>query len=166
MLAEDLAVSAGRLIRTGMSLAVLALAMLSPEKAQAIQCKLFVTPLNFGVYMPMTSAPVDVVGDLTVRCQAQSGTFSVIIGTGISGDQTARTMSAGGPSSLYYNLYRDPARTEIWGDGTPPSFMVSGVRSRDGRPSFFNLPIYGRVYANQAPDTGVYNDNLLVTVLF
>jgi len=114
----------------------------------------------------MTPTPGDVVGDLMVRCQAQPGSFSVMVGTGISGDQTARTMSAGGASLLFYNLYRDPARTEIWGDGTPPTFMVSGVRASKGRPTTFNLPVYGRIYANQAPDSGVYNDNLLVTVLF
>jgi spore coat protein U-like protein len=89
-----------------------------------------------------------------------------MVGSGISGDQTARTMSAGGASLLFYNLYRDPARTEIWGNGTPPTFMVGGVRATKGRPSTFNLPVYGRIYANQAPDSGVYNDNLLVTVLF
>lgn len=153
-------------MRAGAMLAVFVLALLGHDEAHAIQCKLLVTPVNFGIYMPMTPAPVDVVGDLTVRCQAQPGTFSVMIGTGISGDQTARAMSAGGAGLLYYNLYRDPARTEIWGDGTPPSFMVSGVRSGKGRPSFFNLPIYGRIFANQAPGTGVYNDNLVVTVLF
>ena len=148
------------------ALLIAALSILSAGNAHAIQCKLMVTPVNFGLYMPMTPTPVDVVGDLTVRCQAQPGTFSVMIGPGISGDQTARAMSSGGPGFLFYNLYRDPARTEIWGDGTPPSFMVSGVRANKGRPTFFNLPVYGRIYANQAPDAGVYNDNLVVTVLF
>ena len=152
--------------RAMIAVAALMLALLSPGNAHAIQCKVMVTPINFGVYMPMTSTPVDVAGDLTVRCQAQPGTFSVMIGTGISGDQTARAMSAGGAALLFYNLYRDPARTEIWGDGTPPSFTVSGVRAGKGRPSFFNLPVYGRIFANQAPDAGVYNDNLVVTVLF
>ena len=155
-----------RVIRAVAALAIALLTVLGPGSAHAIQCKLMVTPINFGTYMPMTPTPVDVVGDLTVRCQAQPGTFSVMIGSGISGDQAARAMSAGGPGLLFYNLYRDPARTEIWGDGAPPSFMVSGVRATKGRPTFFNLPVYGRIYARQAPDTGVYNDNLVVTVLF
>jgi spore coat protein U-like protein len=137
-----------------------------PGVAAAINCKLAVSPINFGVYMPMTSAPVDVVGQITVRCQAQPGTFSVLIGPGLTGDHTDRAMSAGAADRLYYNLYRDAARIEIWGDGTPPTFTQSGARTQKGRPTFFNLPVYGRIYANQAPDTGVYNDNLLVTVLF
>ena len=148
------------------ALTLLLLSILGLGNAHAIQCKLMVTPINFGLYMPMTPTPVDVVGDLTVRCQAQPGTFSVMIGSGISGDLTARTLSAGGSGLLFYNLYRDPARTEIWGDGTPPSYMVSGVRANKGRPTFFHLPVYGRIFANQAPDAGVYNDNLVVTVLF
>ena len=142
------------------------LVLIWPGVATAIQCKLTVSPINFGVYMPMTPAPVDVVGQITVRCQAQPGTFSVLIGPGLSGDQTNRAMSAGGAGLLYYNLYRDAARIEIWGDGTPPTFTQSGTRTQKGRPTFVNLPVYGRIFANQAPDTGVYNDNLLVTVLF
>jgi len=148
------------------ALAISCLAGLWPAASHAIQCKLTVTPINFGVYMPMTTAPVDVVGQLTVRCQAQPGTFSVLIGPGLSGDQTARTMAAGGADVLYYNLFRDPSRMEIWGDGTPPSFVVSGARTQKGRPTFFDFPVYGRIYADQAPNPGVYNDNLLVTVLF
>jgi spore coat protein U-like protein len=142
------------------------LVLIWPGVATAIQCKLTVSPINFGVYMPMTPAPVDVVGQITVRCQAQPGTFSVLIGPGLSGDQTNRAMSAGGAGLLYYNLYRDAARVEVWGDGTPPTFAQSGTRTQRGRPTFVNLPVYGRIFANQAPDTGVYNDNLLVTVLF
>ena len=137
-----------------------------PVTAQAINCRISLGPINFGIYMPLTTVPVDVVGQFDVRCQAQAGTFAVIIGAGISGDQLARTLSAGGANILNYNLYRDAARTQIWGDGTPPTFMVTGVRTGRGRPTFYNYPVYGRIFANQAPNTGIYSDNLLVTVLF
>lgn len=157
-----------RVIRNSMLQAIVVSCIVGiwPPTAHAIQCKLMVAPVNFGVYLPMTQAPVDVVGQLTVRCQAQPGTFSVLMGPGLSGDQTARTMTAGGADLLHYNLFRDPARLEIWGDGTPPSFVVSGARTQKGRPTFFEFPVYGRIYPNQAPNPGVYNDNLLVTVLF
>ena len=135
--------------------------------ASAIQCRLMVVqPMNFGLYLPATASPVDVVGELTVRCQSRPGPFSVSIGPGLSGDQTARTLLGATPTPLSYNLFRDPARTELWGDGTPPSFVATGVRPNRGRPTFYNFPIYGRIFANQAPDSGVYNDSLLVTVLF
>ncbi len=137
-----------------------------PLAAHAINCRISLGPINFGLYMPLTAVPVDVVGQFDVRCQAQPGTFAVIIGAGISGDQLARTLSAGGADVLNYNLYRDAARTQIWGDGTPPTVMVTGSRPSQGRPTSYSYPVYGRVFANQAPNTGIYSDNLLVTVLF
>ena len=143
---------------------VLLLAM--PQLAFAIQCKLRVNPVNFGVYEPLTPVHLDVIGQIQVRCQAQPGIFSVSIGPGISGDQLARILSAGGGNVLFYNLFRDAARTQVWGDGTPPTFVVTGSRTTRGRPSLFNYPIYGRIFANQAPDPGLYTDNLVITVLF
>jgi spore coat protein U-like protein len=143
-----------------------AVASLLPEPAHAITCRVRTNPVNFGVYVPLSTAPLDVTGQIVVRCQAQPGTFEVIIGPGTSGDQLARALSAGGGLVLYYNLYRDAARTQIWGDGSPPTFTVTGSRIRRGRPTFYTYPIFGRVFANQAPDPGIYADNLVVTVLF
>jgi len=140
--------------------------LLIPPRAQAIQCRITVTPFNFGIYSPTAPAHLDVIGQLDVRCQAQPGSFTVILGPGISGNQLARTMSAGGTTVLNYNLYRDAARTQIWGDGTPPTFVVSGIRTVQGRPTFYNYPIFGRVFANQAPAPGQYSDTIIATVLF
>ena len=67
---------------------------------------------------------------------------------------------------LNYNLYQNAARTLIWGDGSPPTVTVSGVRTTRGRPTFYNYPIYGRIFANQSPNPGAYVDNIVVTVLF
>ena len=146
---------------------VIALLLLAiPHIASAIQCRLRVNPINFGIYEPLTTVHLDVIGQIQVRCQAQPGTFSIIIGPGISGDQLARRLSAGGGNVLLYNLFRDAARTQIWGDGTPPTFVVAGSRTTKGRPSVFNYPVYGRIFANQAPDPGLYTDNLVITVLF
>ncbi len=144
----------------------IAAAFFFPDSAYAITCRITVGPINFGTYMPMTPSHVDVIGQFDVRCQSQPGSFSVTIGPGISGDQMARTLNAGSGEILYYNLFRDAARTEVWGDGTPPTFVVSGTRPAKGRPSFYNYPVYGRIYAGQTPNPGLFSDNLLVTVLF
>ena len=146
--------------------AILAVVAVMPQLAFAIQCGVRVNPINFGVYEPLTPVHLDVIGQIQVRCQAQPGTFSVSIGPGTSGDQLARRLSAGGGNVLFYNLFRDAARTQVWGDGTPPTFVVTGSRTTAGRPSVFNYPIYGRVFANQAPEPGLYSDNLVITVLF
>ena len=142
------------------------LLLVLPLTANAITCRIGLRPIDFGLYMPLTQVPVDVIGQFDVQCQAQPGTFAVIIGAGISGNQLARTLSAGGSGVLNYNLYRDAARTQIWGDGTPPTVIVTGSRTGRGRPTFYIYPVYARIFANQAPDPGIYGDNLLVTVLF
>ena len=148
------------------SAVAIATVLFFPDSAYAINCGITVRPISFGTYMPMSPSHVDVIGQIDVRCQAQPGSFSVTISPGISGDQMVRTLTAGNGELLYYNLFRDAARTEVWGDGTPPSFVVSGTRPAKGRPSFYNYPVYGRIFANQPPNPGIYADNLLVTVLF
>ena len=140
--------------------------MMLPDTASAISCRVRLSPIDFGIYVPLTTNPVDVLGSVTVRCQAQPGNYAVTIGPGINGTQLLRIMSAGGGELLNYNLYRDAARTQIWGDGTPPTFTVTGTRPSRGRPTTTAHPIYGRIFANQAPNAGTYTDGLLVTVLF
>ena len=148
------------------AVAVCSLLALVPIDASAIQCRIRAGAISFGTYMPLTPAHVDVIGQFEVRCQAQPGTFAVIIGPGLSGDQTSRTLVSATGEVLYYNLYRDAARTQIWGDGTPPTFTVTGERTAQGRPTFYNYPVYGRIFANQAPNSGQYGDDPIATVLF
>lgn len=143
-----------------------ALLLALPSAALAINCGVRVRPLNFGIYQPLSPTPVDVIGQVRIICRARPGTFAVSIGPGTSGDATARTLITPGTGVLYYNLYRDATRTQIWGDGTPPTFVVTGARTERGRPTTFNFPIYGRIFANQTPDAGLYTDNLVITVLF
>lgn len=147
-------------------LAVIAALLATPGLAHAINCSVTVTPLAFGIYTPGTTAPLDSVADISVRCVAQPGSYTVTIGAGISGNQLARTLSAGAGNLLSYNLFRDAARTQVWGDGTPPTFVVSGSRDRVGRPTVNVHPLYGRIYAGQMPDPGSYTDSVVVTVLF
>ena len=148
------------------ALASIAVALLVPDTAHAINCRVTLVAMNFGIYTPLTTTHVDVMGQVNLRCQAQPGSFTVTISSGTSGDQTARTMLSTASDILSYTLSRDAARTQIWGDGSPPTFTVSGVRTDRGRPTTYNYPIYGRVFANQAPNAGMYSDDPLVTVLF
>jgi spore coat protein U-like protein len=139
---------------------------LLPDAANAINCRVRLQPINFGLYIPLSPLPVDVIGNILIRCGGQPGNYAVTIGPGLSGNYLPRVLSAGGGQILNYNLYRDAARTQIWGNGTPPTFTVIGTRPSRGRPTRTNYSIYGRIFANQAPNPGTYADDLLVTVLF
>ena len=134
--------------------------------AEAINCRVQVAAMDFGVYMPLRSTPLDVTGRVTIRCQARTGSFTVTLGPGLSGDAMNRTMISPGNAGLNYNLYVDPARTLVWGDGTGATATVAGVRPEKGRPIFLDYPVYGRVFSGQAPPPGAYSDTILVTVLF
>lgn len=140
--------------------------LLFADAAFAINCRIRLTPLSFGTYIPLTPAPVDVIGQINIRCGGQPGTFAVLMGPGNSGSYAVRTLTTVGTDLLNYNIYIDPARSQIWGDGTPPTFTVTGSRNRRGRPTRYNYPVYGRIFAGQAPNPGTYSDNLLTTVLF
>lgn len=145
---------------------LIAIALLLPGIASALNCTITLNPLSFGMYTPAGTVPLDAVSNITVRCVAQPGTYAVSIGPGLSGNQLMRTLSAGGSNILNYNLFRDPARTQIWGDGTPPTFVVTGSRLSVGQPTINVHSLYGRVFSGQTPNPGNYADNLLVTVLF
>lgn len=154
------------LLPRSVALAGIAYLLFAPDLAHAINCRVTLVAMNFGIYTPMTTTHVDVMGQVNLRCQAQPGSFTVTISAGASGDHSARTLLSATADILNYNLYRDAARTQIWGDGSPPTFVVSGIRPNKGRPNFYNYPIYGRVFANQTPNAGIYNDDPMVTVLF
>lgn len=153
-------------LRSGSALAAVLGAVLFPGDASAINCQIRLNPIDFGIYRPLQVAPLDVIGTITVRCMAQPGSYGVTIGPGGAGDFLARTLTNGAGGVLMYNLYRDPARAQIWGDGSPSTFIVAGARTSPGRPTVTDHPVYGRIFAGQAPDPGTYVDNLLVTVLF
>ena len=146
--------------------ALLAPLLFAPGIANALNCQVTLAPLAFGLYQPGTTIPLDAVANITVRCVAQPGTYAVTIGPGISGNQLARTLLNGTGGMLNYNLYRDAGHSQVWGDGTPPTFTVTGSRTSVGQPTVNVHPLYGRVYPNQYPDPGTYSDSLLVTVLF
>ncbi len=61
---------------------------------------------------------------------------------------------------MSYNLYRNAARSEIWGDGTNGSFIQSGSGAGANVP----WPIYGRLPGSQNVSVGTYTDNITVTV--
>lgn len=150
----------------GLSVAITLLSLAVPELAYAINCRVQLSPINFGIYMPATVSHVDVNASITILCMAQPGTYAVTIGPGSGGDFLARTLQSATGGVLFYNLYRDAARSQIWGDGSPSTFVVTGARPSQGRPTTTDHPIYGRVFAGQTPDPGTFSDNLLVTVLF
>lgn len=143
----------------------LALAALWPATALAKSCSVNAAGLAFGVYDTASASAVDSVGTVTIDCD---GHFNAVLsvskgnGTGASywrGRQLTRTHAGG---TLTYNLYANPGRTQVLGDGTGGSVTLKLSAHRT-----LTQPVWGRVIAGQgAALAGSYADVVMVTVSY
>lgn len=125
-------------------------------------CQVEVSPVAFGAYDPLAAAPRDSQGMLTVDCPAGVA-FTVTLDTGLGRRFFPRAMRrADGRGKLPYNLYRDAARTFIWGDGSGHSAPLEGDGA--GAPQAF--PVFGRIPPHQDAPPGAYRDAVTVTVTY
>jgi spore coat protein U domain-containing protein, fimbrial subunit CupE1/2/3/6 len=138
--------------------------LVSRPAAAAMNCSISLAPFSFGSYVPGDATPLDVTGQVGVRCTGSAGTFVAKISPGGSGTFTQRTMLSG-PFQLGYNFYLNPSHTVVWGDGTGGSQTTGVVKQSPGQQNF-TLPIYGRVFPGQSVGAGSYSDNVLVTIVF
>ena len=144
---------------------VLCLALLASRPATAaMNCSITLSPFSFGNYAAGNATPLDVTGQLGVRCTGSAGVFIAKISAGASGTFAQRQMLFG-PYRLGYNFYLNASRSVVWGDGTGGSQVGNGVKLLPGQQNF-KLPIYGRVFPLQSVGAGAYRDNVLVTIVF
>jgi len=147
----------GRIRRTWLPLVVLgscvALSSTAAEAVGGAHCTLSSTALAFGQYLPSRGTPSDFTATINVSCTA-SGTAPVpILGTVTllgSGGLSDRELTDG-PNRLRYQLFLDPARTILWGEGSG----AGGAKSIAGvvgptTPFRETLTVYGRILARQS----------------
>ncbi|MGI9303614.1 MAG: Csu type fimbrial protein [Gammaproteobacteria bacterium] len=138
--------------------------LLAAPAASAQRCRVRAVPTNFGLYFPASPTSVDVTSRIRVVCRGRPGTYSVELSTGSSGEYGRRTM-VNGAELLFYNLFVDPARTRVWGDGSGSTSRITITRRRRGRDRRV-FDVYGRIFSNQDVRPGFYNDTISVTVFF
>jgi spore coat protein U-like protein len=94
---------------------------------------------------------------------ANSGvTVAVSLGPGANGTATDRQMASSG-HLLRYGIYRDAARTGLWGSGMDAAQLSSGALApHQTTPLHFTL--FGRIPAQQNVPAGLYQDQLVLTV--
>jgi spore coat protein U-like protein len=127
--------------------------------AHAAGCTVSSSGLNFGNYDVFSSINDDITGTINVNCTSGTG-YSIGLSSG-SGTFGMRTLQ-NGASLLIYNLYIDPTRLTIWGDGTGGTSMVNGT----GTGANVGLSVYGRIPASQNALVGTYGDLITITVTF
>ena len=115
--------------------------------------------LNFGSTAAISSA-VDQSSTITVKCSSTTP-YNVGIGLGSGGGSSSSRRLVNGSNYVTYALYRDAARTQVWGD-------VVGTDTASGTGTGANqaLTVYGRVGAQTVPPPGTYTDVVTVTVTY
>lgn len=123
------------------------------------------TLVDFGVYSPLQGNQ-DGIGILSLTCVPDpllglAVSYDVEIGPGTGNGGSFNPRRLLGAGSLDYNLYVDPARTLIWGDGTSSTQSLSG-----NCVGVCALNVYGRIPGGQAIPAGQYSDDVVITVEF
>ncbi len=122
-------------------------------------CSVSATNLAFGDYTP--AAASEQTSTLTVLCTTNTPyTIALNLGTAASPTQRAMT-SAGTATTLNYILYRDTARTAVWGE-TASTDTAAGT----GTGANQTVTVYGRIPAGQRPQPGSYTDTVTVTLTY
>lgn len=148
------------------------LATVGAPPALAASCTLTLSGMTFGSYDVLTPTALDTVSTLNVACtrtlfpnERVNYTLTASVG---SGTNYANRSMAQGAERLNYNLYRNTARTQVWGNGTGGSGAITGTHNlSNGAPNRNrNHSVYGRIPALQNVAAGNYLDTLVVTLTF
>jgi spore coat protein U-like protein len=90
--------------------------------------------------------------------------YSIAVGPGLAGSFQPRAMR-GDAASLQYNLYAEPSRSVVLGDGTAGTVTVGGQLSLPGQASRETV-LYGRIPPRQPAIAGAYTDVLTISIEF
>ncbi len=135
------------------------LLLLTPAVAHAFRtCSLGASNVAFGEFSGSSTTSV---GSITVVCIGSgNSTYLLTLSTGSSGSYLSRHMM-NSANILSYNLYKDPAFTQVWGDGTAGTTDVAGLASG---PEAAIVPVYGKVPNQTVPAAGLYSDTIVATL--
>jgi spore coat protein U-like protein len=129
----------------------------------ASACLVTANTLNFGAYSPTSATAL--TGSTTIDVNCTSGSpFTAALNVGSGGGAfTGRTLLSGS-NTLTFNLYRDAAYTQVWGDGTGSTFTVAGTGS--GLLTANTITVYGQVPISQDKPVGTYSSLVTVTISY
>jgi len=120
-------------------------------------CNVTVVNVAFGNYDVFNGSDTDTTGTVKVTCDAGTS-YTISISPG-SGTFASRVMT-NGKNQLDYNLFTDPQRLTIWGDGTGGTATVAATDTGA------TYTVYGLIPALQNVQAGSYFDTLTVTVTY
>ncbi|HZH44210.1 MAG TPA: spore coat U domain-containing protein [Lysobacter sp.] len=125
----------------------------------AAACGVSVTPLTFGTINPLDRVPVESVATVTVSCP---GAAAYTVSASAGGGEFVERRMSNGANALAYQLYTDPGHSQVWGDGSTGTAVISGLGDAGGSVHH----VYGRVPAQPLAVPGAYADVLTVVVTY
>ncbi|WP_158636483.1 Csu type fimbrial protein [Luteimonas marina] len=117
------------------------------------------TDLDFGSVTSLASAR-DQVSTITLRCPTGTA-WKLGLDNGAHASGSTRRMTDGSGRYIHYELYRDGARSQRWGN-TPGTDSSDGTGSGTSQ----TATVYGRVPAQAVSAAGSYADTVTVTLTF
>jgi spore coat protein U-like protein len=124
-------------------------------------CKLKTRPLNLGAYPDGSPAGILSTGTVELTCKNLTTTPVVSAGPSATTGYYEDRQLANGNSRLRYQVYINPQRTIIWGDGTGTSQPIPAIGTGENR----SVTVYGGMFQGQTGDAGKYSDSFVVTVV-
>jgi spore coat protein U-like protein len=138
-----------RLVVAGLLLAALSVHQVEAQSNN--NCTLSITsPLNFGTY---TGAQIRSTTPFVVKCNSQADAWYIPMnaGSGTGGSETERYLTGPNGVELGYEIYRDAAYSENWGD------VAGTYETGTGN---YNGTIYAQLNASQPAPSGTYTDTI------
>jgi spore coat protein U-like protein len=116
--------------------------------------------LDFGG-QGLLSANVDNTSTILVTCTNTTPyNIGLSAGTGTGATVATRKMTAGG-NTIDYSLYRDAARSQVWG-----TTIGTDTVAATGNGASQTHTVYGRVPPQTTPAPAIYSDTITVTVTY
>jgi spore coat protein U-like protein len=137
-------------------------ANLAVTASVAANCTITTAPVAFGAYDPVgVNAAADLLatGTVTVACTKGAPT-TIDLGNGTNFLAGSRRM-ASATDFMNYALYKDAARTSVWGTGlaggTTAAYTAASVAATA-------ITVYGTVPMAQNVSVGAYSDTVVATI--
>ena len=123
-------------------------------------CTISASNLAFG-NMGLLAENLDAVATITVTCTPTTP-YAISLDEGdVPGSSVDARMMASGSSSMLFQIYRDAARTQVWGK-TSGVDTVGGT----GNGNAAELTLYGRIPAQAPPTVGSYIAQITATITY
>ncbi|HJT16836.1 MAG TPA: spore coat U domain-containing protein [Thermoanaerobaculia bacterium] len=139
-----------------------ATANLNVSASVSAVCTISTAAVAFGAYDPVVTnaaAALNGTGTVTVAC-TKGASATIDLGNGGNLSAGSRRMTSG-PDFLNYALYKDAARTQVWGTGLAGGATLT---YNSASKAATNLTVYGTVPGGQDVTVGSYSDVVVATI--